>query len=108
MGELLDALNELDDRGPPAEPVSPLDQAAQAFRSASQRVNEAIEGGASLACPWILSLDWCGRRRCSRWRSPFCAARPSLGDADDPKPFARPTPPTSLTGLLHGEFGVPC
>jgi hypothetical protein len=43
MGELLDALNSLDDRGPPAEPVNPFDQAALAFRSASQRVNEAIE-----------------------------------------------------------------
>jgi hypothetical protein len=43
MGELLDALNALDDRGPGPEPIHPFDQAAQAFRSASQRVNEAIE-----------------------------------------------------------------
>jgi hypothetical protein len=43
MGELLDALNALDERGPAPEPTNPLDQAAQAFRSASQRVNEAIE-----------------------------------------------------------------
>jgi hypothetical protein len=43
MGELLDALNALDDRGLPTEPVNPFDQAAQAFRSASQRVNEAID-----------------------------------------------------------------
>jgi hypothetical protein len=43
MGELLDALNALDDRGPPAEPINPFDQAAQAFRSASQRVNDALE-----------------------------------------------------------------
>jgi hypothetical protein len=43
MGELLDALNALDDRGPPAEPVNPFDQAAQAFRSASERVNQAIQ-----------------------------------------------------------------
>jgi hypothetical protein len=43
MGELLDALNALDDRGPPAEPVNPFDQAAHVFRAASQRVNEAIE-----------------------------------------------------------------
>jgi hypothetical protein len=43
MGELLDALNALDDRGPAAEPINPLDQAARAFRAASQRVNEAIE-----------------------------------------------------------------
>jgi hypothetical protein len=43
MGELLDALNALDDRGLPVEPVNPLDQAAQVFRAASQRVNEAIE-----------------------------------------------------------------
>jgi hypothetical protein len=26
MGELLDALNALDERGPPAEPVNPFDQ----------------------------------------------------------------------------------
>jgi hypothetical protein len=37
MGELLDALNELDHRGEPSNPF------VQAFRSASQRVNEAIE-----------------------------------------------------------------
>jgi hypothetical protein len=45
MGELLDKLNALDNgvRGP-GEPVQSLaDQAARAFRSASQRVNEAIE-----------------------------------------------------------------
>jgi hypothetical protein len=44
MGELLDKLNALDNgvRGP-GEPVQSLaDQAARAFRSASQRVNEAI------------------------------------------------------------------
>jgi hypothetical protein len=43
MGELLDKLNALDDCGPAAEPINPLDQVASAFRSASQRVNEAIE-----------------------------------------------------------------
>jgi hypothetical protein len=43
MGELLDALNALDNRGAPAEPINPFDQAAQAFRAASQKVNEAIE-----------------------------------------------------------------
>jgi hypothetical protein len=42
MGELLDALNTLD-RDTQSEPDSLADQAAQAFRSASQRVNEAIE-----------------------------------------------------------------
>jgi hypothetical protein len=41
MGELLDKLNALDDRGP--EAASPLDQAASVFRSASRRVNQAIE-----------------------------------------------------------------
>ena len=44
MGELLDKLNALDNgvRGP-GEPVQSLaDRAARAFRSASQRVNEAI------------------------------------------------------------------
>jgi hypothetical protein len=43
MGELLDKLNALDDREPAVEPINPFDQALQAFRSASQRINEAIE-----------------------------------------------------------------
>jgi hypothetical protein len=45
MGELLDRLNAMDSRPrAPGEPIrSVADQAAQAFRSASQRVNEAIE-----------------------------------------------------------------
>ena len=45
MGELLDALNELDERA--AAPRKPSDSfaelAAQIFRSASRTVNEAIE-----------------------------------------------------------------
>jgi hypothetical protein len=45
MGELLDALNELDERTAAARrpPDSFADVAAQAFRSASRTVNEAIE-----------------------------------------------------------------
>jgi hypothetical protein len=45
MGELLDRLNAMDSRPrAPDEPIrSVADQAAQAFRSASQRVNEVIE-----------------------------------------------------------------
>jgi hypothetical protein len=45
MGELLDRLNAMDSRPrAPGEPIrSVADQAAQAFRSASQRVNEAID-----------------------------------------------------------------
>ena len=45
MGELLDRLNAMDSRPrAPGEPIrSVADQAAQAFRSASQRVNEVIE-----------------------------------------------------------------
>jgi hypothetical protein len=45
MGELLDALNELDDRAtaPDKPSDSFVDLAAQIFRSASQTVNEAIE-----------------------------------------------------------------
>jgi hypothetical protein len=45
MGELLDRLNAMDSRPrAPGEPIrSVAEQAAQAFRSASQRVNEAIE-----------------------------------------------------------------
>jgi hypothetical protein len=45
MGELLDALNELDERArAPDEPsVSLVDLAGQIFRTASRAVNEAIE-----------------------------------------------------------------
>jgi hypothetical protein len=45
MGELLDRLNATDSRPrAPGEAIrSVADQAAQAFRSASQRINEAIE-----------------------------------------------------------------
>jgi hypothetical protein len=45
MGELLDRLNAMDSRPrAPGEPIrSVADQAALAFRLASQRVNEAIE-----------------------------------------------------------------
>jgi hypothetical protein len=49
MGELMDALNEMDDRTIPREFVVPPakpsfgDLAAQAFRSASRTVNDAIE-----------------------------------------------------------------
>jgi len=44
MGELLDKLNALDGAPAPDEPINSLaDYAARAFRSASQRLNEAIE-----------------------------------------------------------------
>jgi hypothetical protein len=48
MGELVDRLNAMDSRlRAPGEPIEPIrsvaDQAARAFRSASQRINEAIE-----------------------------------------------------------------
>jgi hypothetical protein len=44
MGELLDKLNALDGAPAPDEPINSLaDHAARAFRSASQRLNEAIE-----------------------------------------------------------------
>jgi hypothetical protein len=43
MGELLDALNALDDNGPAPKPINPIDQVALAFRSAGQRVSETIE-----------------------------------------------------------------
>jgi hypothetical protein len=58
MGELLDKLNALGDRGPAADPVSLLAQVASAFRSASQRVNDAIEAIQEPGMP----LD-----RLSRW-----------------------------------------
>lgn len=57
MGELLDALNSLDDSGPAPRPVNLIDQAAQAFRSASQRVNEAIAAVQEPGMP----LDTLGR-----------------------------------------------
>ena len=45
MGELLDALNELDERAtaPEKPEVSFVDLAAQIFQAASQTVNQAIE-----------------------------------------------------------------
>jgi hypothetical protein len=43
MGELLDKPSALDDCGPAAEPINPLDRVASAFRSASHRVNKAID-----------------------------------------------------------------
>jgi hypothetical protein len=45
VGELLDALNELDERAtaPKRPPYSFVDLAAQIFRTASRTVNEAIE-----------------------------------------------------------------
>jgi hypothetical protein len=48
MGELVDRLNAMDSRlRAPGEPIEPIrsasDQVARAFRSASQRVNEAID-----------------------------------------------------------------
>jgi len=48
MGELVDRLNAMDSRlRAPSEPIEPIrsvsGQAARAFRSASQRVNEAID-----------------------------------------------------------------
>jgi hypothetical protein len=57
-GERLDALNSLDDGGPPAEPVNPFDQAAQAFRSASQRVNEAIKAMQEPGMPLDVLSRW--------------------------------------------------
>jgi hypothetical protein len=58
MGELLDALNALDDRGSGVGPINPLDQAAQAFRSASQRVNEAIEAVQEPGMPLDMLTRW--------------------------------------------------
>ena len=60
MGELLDKLNALDNgvRGA-GEPVQSLaDQAARAFRSASQRVNEAIEAVQEPGMPLDILSRW--------------------------------------------------
>jgi hypothetical protein len=61
MGELLDALNKLEDRGPAAEPIRPFDQAEQIFRSASQRVNEAIEAIQEPGMPLDMLSRWTRR-----------------------------------------------
>jgi hypothetical protein len=58
MGELLDALNALDARGPALDPIKPFDQAAQAFRSASQRVNEAIKAMQEPGMPLDVLSRW--------------------------------------------------
>jgi hypothetical protein len=58
MGELLDALNAIDDRRPATDPTNPLDQAAQAFRLASQRVNEAIEAVQEPGMPLDMLSRW--------------------------------------------------
>jgi hypothetical protein len=63
MGELLDALNELDRRAPaPDRPADSFaDLAAQAFRSASQTVNEAIEGLQEPNMPLDMLTRWTRR-----------------------------------------------
>jgi hypothetical protein len=61
MGELLDALNALEDRGPAAEPINPFDQAAQAFQSASRRVNKAIEAIQEPGMPLDMLSRWTRR-----------------------------------------------
>ena len=58
VGELLDALNALDDRGPSAEPVKPLEQAAHAFRLASRKVNETIEAIQEPGMPLDMLKGW--------------------------------------------------
>jgi hypothetical protein len=53
MGELLDRLNATDSRPrAPGEPIrSVADQAAQSFRSASQRINEVIDAAQQPGMP---------------------------------------------------------
>jgi hypothetical protein len=53
MGELLDRLNAMDSRPrTPGEPTrSVADQAAQAFRSASERVSEALDAAQQPGMP---------------------------------------------------------
>jgi hypothetical protein len=58
MGELLDALNAMDDRRLAGEPVNPFDQAAHAFRSANQRINEAIEVIQEPGMPLTMLRGW--------------------------------------------------
>jgi hypothetical protein len=63
MGELLDRLNAMDSRPrAPGEPIrSVADQTAQAFRSASQRVNEAIEAVREPGMPLEMISRWTRR-----------------------------------------------
>lgn len=60
MGELLDRLNKLDaSPRQPGEPIlSIFDRAAQAFRSASQRVNEVIEAVREPGMPLDTLSSW--------------------------------------------------
>lgn len=60
MGELLDRLNEMDLRPrAPGEPIKSLaDQAAEVFRSASQRVNDVIEAVRSPGMPADKLSQW--------------------------------------------------
>jgi hypothetical protein len=60
MGELLDRLNAMDSRPhAPGEPIrSVADQAAEAFRSASQRVNEAIVAAQQPGMPLDTLSRW--------------------------------------------------
>jgi hypothetical protein len=63
MGELLDRLNEIDPRPhAPGEPIKSLaDQAAEMFRSASQRVNRAIEAVQEPGMPLDTLSRWTRR-----------------------------------------------
>jgi hypothetical protein len=56
MGELLDALNATDENGVPAKPT--LDQAAELFRMASHKVNEAIEAVQEPGMPLDVLSRW--------------------------------------------------
>ena len=84
MGELLDALNELDERAsaPEKPEVSFVDLAAQIFRAASQTVNQAIEVLQEPNMPLDMLAAGRDGRRYQRWRSPSlseCAWRDAGG-----------------------------
>lgn len=55
MGELLDALNAVDD-GAPAK--SAIDQAAELFRAASQKINEAVDAAREPGMPLDAMSRW--------------------------------------------------
>jgi hypothetical protein len=84
MGELLDALNELDERAnaPDKPSDSFADLAAQLFRSASRTVNEAIEVLQEPNMRWICLAAGRDGRRCRPWLSPSWSAC-ALRDADE-------------------------
>ncbi len=58
MGELLDALNSLENNVAAPEPMHLVDRAGQAFRSASQGIKEAIDAARAPGMPLDTLSCW--------------------------------------------------